>query len=279
MVREQLGETIDTPDSGNEITALVESFQLMSDRLLAHTESLRQSRERMEFLLSATPAVIYSARVHGDFGVTFVSSNVRAELGYDPEEFTADPGFWASHIHPDDGERVFAGLAALKKEDSHVHEYRFRHKNGSWRWLHDESMLIRDASGVPKERVGYWDNVTKRRRRLSWRSLAREIGIHGNVTRAEDALSSVISFAAEGRCGSAQPKQAHLPPTFSRAAAPVRAGGRNSEMRGSMRLEPRTSASQWRSRGGRRARGRAPARQPSAASPCSLMWRRMPRMN
>ncbi len=53
MVREQLGETIDASASSNEIAALVESFQLMSDRLLAHTESLRQSRERLDVLLRA----------------------------------------------------------------------------------------------------------------------------------------------------------------------------------------------------------------------------------
>jgi len=53
VVREQLGETLDASTSSNEVTALVESFQLMSTRLLAHTESLRQSREQLDFLLRA----------------------------------------------------------------------------------------------------------------------------------------------------------------------------------------------------------------------------------
>ena len=53
VVREQLGETIDTAPDRNEVVALVESFQFMSDRLMAHTESLRQSSERLEFLLRA----------------------------------------------------------------------------------------------------------------------------------------------------------------------------------------------------------------------------------
>lgn len=162
MVREQLGETIAASSSSNEVAALVESFQLMSDRLLARTESLRQSRERLDFLLRATPAVIYAAKAGGDYGATFVSPNVRGQLGYAPEDFLNDSGFWASQIHPDDREHVFAGLAVLEKEDSHVYEYRFRHKDGSWRWMHNEFTLIRDSSGAPRELVGYWIDVTER---------------------------------------------------------------------------------------------------------------------
>lgn len=53
VVREQLGETLDAATSSNEVRALVKSFQLMYERLLARTESLRQSREQLDFLLRA----------------------------------------------------------------------------------------------------------------------------------------------------------------------------------------------------------------------------------
>ncbi len=163
VVREQLGETIAASASSNEVTALVESFQLMSDRLLARTESLRQSHERMDFLLRATPAVIFSARAYGDYGPTFISENLRAVLGYEPEEFLSDPAFWTSLIHPDERERVLAGLAVLNTQNTHVSEARYRHKDGSWRWMRSEMALIRDASGQPHERVGYWIDITKRK--------------------------------------------------------------------------------------------------------------------
>ena len=162
VVREQLGETIDASTSRNEVLMLVESFQLMSDRLMVHAESLRQSRERLDFLLRATPAVIYSSRPHGDYAVSFMSANVHAVLGYEPEEFLRDPGFWPSHIHPDDRERVLAGLAALERANTHACEYRYRHGNGAWRWLHDEFTLIRDASGTLRELAGYRIDITER---------------------------------------------------------------------------------------------------------------------
>jgi len=50
VVREQLGETIDASASSNEVEALVESFQLMSDRLLARNKALLASEEQLAAL-------------------------------------------------------------------------------------------------------------------------------------------------------------------------------------------------------------------------------------
>jgi diguanylate cyclase (GGDEF)-like protein/PAS domain S-box-containing protein len=54
VVREQLGETIDASASGNEVTALVQDFQLMSDRLLVRNEALRASDERHRQLFESS---------------------------------------------------------------------------------------------------------------------------------------------------------------------------------------------------------------------------------
>jgi two-component system, cell cycle sensor histidine kinase and response regulator CckA len=122
----------------------------------------RLDRDRLLFLLGSGPAVIYSSQVSGDFGATFVSGNVRNQLGYTPEQFLDDPAFWTSRIHPDDAEHVRAGLARLLEHDHHVHEYRFRHADGRWRWMRDEMQLVRDTSGLPLEAIGYWIDITDR---------------------------------------------------------------------------------------------------------------------
>lgn len=174
VLRERLGETLDTATHSNEVTALVESFQRMSDRLLAHSDSLRQLNERLDFLLNATPASIWTSEVSAPFDRTFLSPNVRALLGYEPEDFLRDPGFWSSNIHPDDRQRVLAGLAMIEHEDSHTHEYRFRHKNGSWHWMRAELKVHRDNSGAPVELVGYWIDISARVRADEERAQALE---------------------------------------------------------------------------------------------------------
>lgn len=161
-VQEETGGVMVPSSGGNEISALVDGFQWMTERLHAHAESLRRSGERLDFLISATPAVIWSSKAAGDFDRTYVSPNVREQLGYDAAEFTDKPGFWASRIHPDDRERILAGLRAIDEASHHAHEYRFARRDGDWRWVRADMRVIRDAGGVPTELVGYWIDVTDR---------------------------------------------------------------------------------------------------------------------
>jgi PAS domain-containing protein len=61
----------------------------------------------------------------------------------------ADPGFWLAHVHPDDKSAATAAFVTLTKTATSTREYRFRHADGSWRWMHDEMRLVRDADGEP----------------------------------------------------------------------------------------------------------------------------------
>jgi PAS domain-containing protein len=53
-------------------------------------------------LLAVSPAIIYTTQASGDYRCTFVSENLRAIMGYSPEEMTTDPKTWADHLHPED---------------------------------------------------------------------------------------------------------------------------------------------------------------------------------
>lgn len=163
MVREQLGEPVDVSPTRNEVTALLESFELMAARLSAYTESLRQARARLDYLITTAPVVIYALRAGGNYGATFLSENVRQLFGYGPEAFTAEARLWASRIHPDDRDRVIADLHQAFVSGERRHEYRFCHQDGSWRWIHDEMVLARDSAGVAREFVGFMMDVTERK--------------------------------------------------------------------------------------------------------------------
>ena len=134
----------------------------ISDRKLAEQER-QVARERLEYLLSSSPAIIYSSKVSGDFGATFMSGNVKAVAGYEGYEFTRDSNFWASHIHPEDTERVFAGIPEVFVEGHYCHEYRFLHQDGTYHWMYDDLKLIRDSAGNPLEIVGYWVDISDRK--------------------------------------------------------------------------------------------------------------------
>ena len=70
-------------------------------------------RHRLQFLLAASPAILYTTRASGDFACTFVSENLRAIMGYTPKEMTTDPKSWPDRLHPEDAPRVFEEMPPL----------------------------------------------------------------------------------------------------------------------------------------------------------------------
>ena len=132
---------------------------------LKQTESaLLSTHTRLQHLLSSSPAVIYIRKSSGDGGITFVSDNVTAKLGYQPQELLDNPKFWAEHIHPDDAKQLFAIAPYLFQHKYHVLEYRFLHKNGTYHWMRDEMRLVYNQAGNLQEIVGAWYDITENKR-------------------------------------------------------------------------------------------------------------------
>lgn len=138
--------------------ALKEANQTLNNVITNH----KSTKARLEHLLSASPAVIYTSKTDGDYCATFISDNITTQLGYEPRDFTNNPGFWVDGIHPDDRERVLAERPEVLEHGRYVHEYRFRHKDGSYRWMHDKLRLVNDNGGSPREIVGSWIDITGR---------------------------------------------------------------------------------------------------------------------
>ena len=120
-------------------------------------------KERLQFVLSSNPAVIFACQPSGNYDATFISSNTQSILGFPPEDFLANASFWINRIHPDDAPQLFEALPRLFTQRHHVQEYRFRHQDGSYRWLQHELQLVQDSQGVPLEIVGYLADISDRK--------------------------------------------------------------------------------------------------------------------
>jgi len=126
-------------------------------------EELLIAKERLHYLVANNPAVLFSSKAFGDFGTTFMSENVMLLLGYEACEFMQDSNFWTNRIHPDDVERIADYFPILFEKGHHIVEYRFRHKDGTYKWMRDEVRLVKDAQGKPFEIVGFWIDITGRK--------------------------------------------------------------------------------------------------------------------
>jgi PAS domain S-box-containing protein len=129
------------------------------------TEALRQAQQRLQQVVASSPAVLFTLAVHGGriVGVSWISENLLELLGY-PAAAAYDPAWWLGNIHPDDLEPLVAHVEdQLFATGWAAHEFRFRHRDGHYRWTRGEVRLVRDADGRPLEAVGWWSDTTERK--------------------------------------------------------------------------------------------------------------------
>ncbi len=188
----------------------------LEEKVQHRTEELNSTKEQLQHLISSSPAVIYIARPSGDYGATFISENVTAQMGYEPRQFVDDPQFWADRVHPEDAAGVFAELPRLFEQGRHTHEYRFLHKDGSYRWMCDEMKLVRDEDGNPLEIVGYRIDVTERKQAEEALRESEEryrdlydgapvayfaIGKDGRIAKANRRASELLGYSLDDLIG------------------------------------------------------------------------------
>jgi PAS domain S-box-containing protein len=136
--------------------------ELAGRQLAEHALQAAQARFRQ--VLGSNTAVIYANRVSGkSFSPSWVSENVARITGYTPDE-ALEASWWIDRLHPDDRLRVLAEMPTLLEKDTLATEYRFRYKDGTYHWVHDESRLLRDTRGRPVEAFGSWVDISERRR-------------------------------------------------------------------------------------------------------------------
>lgn len=122
---------------------------------------LRQSQQRLEHVVTSSPAVLFTLVQDGEIlRPTWISGNVREMMGYEVQE-VLHPDWWFQNVHPEEAERVWTEIqSGLSARDQHTSEYRFRRRDGTYRWVRGELRMLRNANGDPQEVVGSWSDIT-----------------------------------------------------------------------------------------------------------------------
>lgn len=127
-------------------------------------EHLREARDRLSYVLEGSN--------HGFWDWTFASGRVQFSqswasiLGYDVAELEPHLRTWKRLVHPDDLPAVTANAVASYQADppQYEDEYRLRHKDGRWVWVHVRGRVVeRDAAGKAVRAAGTCIDITGRR--------------------------------------------------------------------------------------------------------------------
>lgn len=125
-------------------------------------EALLQSPTHFGSILANSVDVLYRRDLLTD-RYDYVSPSVLSLTGYTPAEFTSE-GLKATvdRIHPDDAAGARRAIAEVMSSASGRGraEYRYRRKDGVYRWFSDYHTVIRDARGKPRYWVGTVRDIT-----------------------------------------------------------------------------------------------------------------------
>ena len=127
----------------------------------ALVDELRKSDERFRSVLENSLDSAYRLDLQNNC-FDYVSDVVEKITGFSSKEINAIT--WnglLARIHPDDRPLVDAETAQSLYEGFGTHEYRFRCKDGKYRWLADHFSIIKDETGVTRFREGIVRDITE----------------------------------------------------------------------------------------------------------------------
>ena len=136
-----------------DLTALKRSEQAAREALLRLNEAVRAGNIGLWEWEIATHRVVYS-------------QEWKRQIGYAEHEIRDDFEEWRSRVHPDDLEGALATIrrsidAARRDYQS---TFRFRHRDGSYRWIMAQGSIVSNAAGKPVRMLGSHVDITEQKR-------------------------------------------------------------------------------------------------------------------
>ncbi|MGE5225661.1 MAG: putative bifunctional diguanylate cyclase/phosphodiesterase [Planctomycetaceae bacterium] len=153
-------------------------------------------------LIRNLPGVVYLDPAYEELDSIYVSPQVEDLLGVTPEQWLSDPYCWASHVHPDDYDRVWDEYTdTIAKGLPLAREYRMIHADGTVKTVFEQAYVIPDAQGRPFLVQGVILDVTDRRNADELQFLAYHDPLTGLANRSLFEEMLTMSVAKARRSG------------------------------------------------------------------------------
>jgi two-component system sporulation sensor kinase A len=145
-------------------------------------EELRASEERYRTLVEHVPAAVYVLGTDDAGLPLYFSPRFQVLTGETPEESMARTQHWLETVHPEDRARVAEESAhSLQHGCLFRSEYRMRRKDGSYLWVLDECLPVRDESGQV----------------VAWQGVLLDITDRIQAEEAQIRLAAIVAASSE----------------------------------------------------------------------------------
>ncbi|HEX3533728.1 MAG TPA: PAS domain S-box protein [Gemmatimonadaceae bacterium] len=150
-------------DVNGKVVAAVAIVIDVTDQRKAE-RAVKSTDERMRFVAKATTDVIWDWDIKTSALVW--NDSVETVFGHKQNQIYPEIQWWYDHLHPEDRERVTAGLHAVLEHGgtNWNDQYRYQKADGSYANVMDRGYIARDHNGVALRMIGAITDVTERTR-------------------------------------------------------------------------------------------------------------------
>ncbi len=147
---------------GDELGQLTQSFNEMLSRIQSQDTALSLSRQKLDALVHSIDGIVWEC-TPDTFQFTFVSRQVQRILGYQPEEWLANPKFWQEKLHPQDAACAIQNCHDLvARRQTYSYEYRMIAADGRIVWIHESGTVLVE-NDQPTAIRGIFQDITEQK--------------------------------------------------------------------------------------------------------------------
>ncbi len=122
----------------------------------------KETSEQLSLILESLPLAPFSMLADGSLGMTLIGPTIEELTGFSPSQFTEDPGYWLTRIHPDDTPKLHQSLDHLPPKGSVELQFRWKVANGKYKWF--AQTLRRVNNNESHHLIGLFYDISDRKK-------------------------------------------------------------------------------------------------------------------
>jgi len=167
------------------------NFYRIEKQNIINTE-IQEAKERYDIVAKATSDTVWDWKIiDNEFSW---NKGIQGIYGYKKEEIENTSKWWFDRIHPEDSIRMSVKLYSFleQKTQNWQDEYRFKCKDGSYKYVLDRGFLVIDDNGIPTRMIGAMQDITKKKEEEERLKLLETV-----ITNTKDAVVITDSDISE----------------------------------------------------------------------------------
>ncbi|MBN2486545.1 MAG: PAS domain S-box protein [Bacteroidales bacterium] len=172
-------------DNSGKIQEIVATSRNIDERIAAE-KAIRESEERFRAIAQLSNNLVYEYYLENN--LILWDGAIKEVTGFEPEEYkNTDFNDWVNLIHPEDKEKTMAlYYKSLKEHCPFRAQYRYKTKNGEYKWIEEDSHFVEIIANKPFRMLGIMRDITE------------QLRVQTLIQESEKKLKTIFNTSKDG---------------------------------------------------------------------------------